>query len=412
MYERQKAKLKELFKADADFWRGEILQDLKKYKCWIAGGAILSIFTGEEVNDIDIFFRSKEDVFNVINSRSGNWYFTKWSATTRDIIRKPIQLVYKNTFSSAEQIFKTFDFSVCCAAYDCETEELVFGDTFFEDVMSRTIHFNHHTDGAIMTLPRIVKYQERGYSFPKPELMKVGLTLANYNLQSWDDVSDVLSGTYGSSFSNLADDMKEKGIDFSFDEAINVISKCEEDNIDDENNRRYISAFDSADTIRRYLGLPVKYFVYNNIPYDINFCKLTSVPEGSTRVELESLVKLPLTLYKSIERNGRSTYDNNFVYKEGEYAVANNNLARASGKIAHGAGLYFRKYVNQVNENNKALVIAKVFNYDDIMIETLGAKQSYVVCKRAFIERITTDDDEIMLLKQDERKRNPNDIPF
>lgn len=411
MYERQKAKLKELFHADANFGQGEILQELKKYKCWIAGGAILSIFTGEEVNDVDVFFRSKEDVFNVINARSGNWYFTKWSATTTDIIRKPVQLVYKNTFSSVEEIFKTFDFSVCCAAYDCETEEFVFGDTFFEDVMSRTIHFNHHTDGAIMTLPRIVKYQERGYSFPKPELMKVGLTLANYNLQSWDDVSDVLSGTYGSSFSNLADNMKEKGVDFSFDEAINVISKCEEDNIDDEDNRRYISAFDYADTIRKHLGLPIKYFVYNNIPYDINFCKLTSVPEGSTRVELESLVKLPLILYKSIERNGRSTYDSNFIYKEGEYAVANNNLAGVE-KVSYGAGLYFRKYVNQVNESNKALVVAKVFNYDDIMIETLGAGSSHIVCKRAFIERITTDYDEIRLLKQDERKKNPNDIPF
>ena len=287
----------------------------------------------------------------------------------------------------------------------------MFGDTFFEDVMSRTIHFNHHTDGAIMTLPRIVKYQERGYSFPKPELMKVGLTLANYNLQSWDDVSNVLSGTYGSSFSNLADNMKENSVDFSFDEAINVISKCEEDNIDDEDNRRYISAFDCADTIRKHLGLPIKYFVYNNIPYDINFCKLTSVPEGSTRVELESLVKLPLTLYKSIERNGRSTYDSNFVYKQGEYAIANDNL-KDRVKIAHGAGLYFRRYVNEVTESNRALVIAKVFNYDDIMIETLGEKQSYVVCKRAFIERIITDNDEIMLLKQNERKKNKDTFSF
>ena len=409
MYERQKAKLKELFHADADFCKGEILQDLKKYKCWIAGGAILSIFTGEEVNDVDVFFRSKEDVFNVINSRSGSWYFTKWSATTSDIIRKPIQLVYKNTFSSVEEIFKTFDFSVCCAAYDCETEEFVFGETFFEDVMSRTIHFNHHTDGAIMTLPRIVKYQERGYSFPKPELMKVGLTLANYNLQSWDDVSNVLSGTYGSSFSNLADNMKEKGVDFSFDEAINVISKCEENNIDNKCNRCYINDFRDANAIRRHLGLPIKYFVYNNIPYDINFCKLTSVPEGSTRVELESLVRLPLTLYKSIERNGRSTYDSKFIYKEGEYAVANNNLAGVN-KVSYGAGLYFRKYVNQVNERNKALVVAKVFNYDDIMIETLGTKQPYIVCKRAFIERITTDNDEIMLLKQDEQRKNEDDF--
>lgn len=410
MYERQKAKLKGLFHADANFGQGEILQELKKYKCWIAGGAILSIFTGEEVNDVDVFFRSKEDVFNVINARSGNWYFTKWSATTSDIIRKPIQLVYKNTFSSVEEIFKTFDFSVCCAAYDCETEEFVFGDTFFEDVMSRTIHFNHHTDGAIMTLPRIVKYQERGYSFPKPELMKVGLTLANYNLQSWDDVSDVLSGTYGSSFSNLADNMKEKGVDFSFDEAINVISKCEEDNIDDEDNRRYISAFDCADTIRKHLGLPIKYFVYNNTPYDTNFRKLTSVPDGSTRVELESLVKLPLTLYKSIEPNGRSTFDPVFEYKEGEYAIANDDMAYKH--VSLGAGLYFKRYANEVNTDNKALVTAKVYNYDDIKIETLGAGSSHIVCKRAFIERIITDYDEIRLLKQDERKKNPNDIPF
>lgn len=277
--------------------------------------------------------------------------------------------------------------------------------------MARIIHFNHHTDGAIMTLPRIVKYQERGYNFPKPELMKVGLTLANYNLQSWDDVSNALSGTYGSSFSNLADDMKEKGIDFSFDEAISVVSKCEESNVADEDNTCYINAWSDADTIREHLGIPIKYFVHNNIPYDINFRKLTSVPEGSTRGELESLVKLPLALYKSIERSGRSTYDSGFIYKEGEYAVANNNLAGVE-KVANGAGLYFRKYATQVNDNSKAFVVAKVFNYDDIMIETLGEKQFYVVCKRAFIERITTDSDEIALLKQDEKMKSDNAIPF
>lgn len=84
MYERQKAKLKELLAKDTYIdGKGGFLQELKKYKCWIAGGAILSIFTGEEVNDVDVFFRSKEDVFNVINARSGNWYFTKWSATTK-----------------------------------------------------------------------------------------------------------------------------------------------------------------------------------------------------------------------------------------------------------------------------------------------------------------------------------------
>ena len=80
--------------------------------------------------------------------------------------------------------------------------------------------------------------------------------------------------------------------------------------------------------------------------------------------------------------------------------------------VSLGAGLYFKKYANEVNTDNKALVTAKVYNYDDIKIETLGAGSSHIVCKRAFIERITTDYDEIRLLKQDERKKNPNDIPF
>lgn len=407
MYERQKAKLKELLKADN--WDKAAI--LKKYKCWIAGGAILSLFTGNEVNDIDVFFCSKEDVFNAINSFSAHWYFTKWSATSNGIFKKPVQFVYKNTFSSVEEIFKDFDFSVCCAAYDCATEEFVFGNTFFEDVAARTIHFNPHTDSAIMTIPRIAKYQERGYSFPKTELMKVGLSLANYNLQSWDDVANVLSGTYGSSFSNLAENMKERGVQFSFDEAIDLINECEDvKNEDSMKNECFISAGSSADTIRKHLGLPLKYFVYNNIPYDTNFCKLASVPDGSTRVELESLVKLPLTLYKSIERNGRSTFDPIFEYKEGEYAVANDSMAYKH--VSLGAGLYFKKYANEVDCNNKALVTAKVYNYDDINIETLGAKSPHIVCKRAFIERITTDSDEIVLLKQDEQKKNPNDIPF
>lgn len=410
MYERQKAKLKELLKVD-NWNETKLAAILKEYKCWIAGGAILSLFTGNEVNDIDIFFRSKEDVFNAINSFSAHWYFTKWSATSNGILKKPVQFVYRNTFSSVEEIFKDFDFSVCCAAYDCATEEFVFGDTFFEDVAARTIHFNPHTDSAIMTIPRIVKYQERGYSFPKTELMKVGLSLANYNLQSWDDVANVLSGTYGSSFSNLAETMKEKGVQFSFDEAISLINECEDvKNEDSMKNECFISAGSSADTIRKYLNLPLKYFVHNNTPYDTNFCKLTSVPDGSTRVELESLIKLPLTLYKSIEPNHRSTFDPIFEYKEGEYAVANDSMAYKH--VSLGVGLYFKRYANEVDCTGKALVIAKVYNYDDINIETFGARNPHIVCKRAFIERITTDADEIRLLKQDEKKKNPDDIPF
>lgn len=44
----------------------DIWEVLKEHKAIIAGGAITSIFTNQPINDIDVYFRSEEDLHRVI----------------------------------------------------------------------------------------------------------------------------------------------------------------------------------------------------------------------------------------------------------------------------------------------------------------------------------------------------------
>lgn len=40
----------------------------KEFKCFLAGGAITSLFTGADINDLDIYFRSEKDLAKFIYS--------------------------------------------------------------------------------------------------------------------------------------------------------------------------------------------------------------------------------------------------------------------------------------------------------------------------------------------------------
>lgn len=55
MYEFEKNKLKAYIGND-------LYNLLHQYKCFVAGGTITSLFCNREINDVDIYFRSKEDI--------------------------------------------------------------------------------------------------------------------------------------------------------------------------------------------------------------------------------------------------------------------------------------------------------------------------------------------------------------
>lgn len=57
-YQKEKNKLKRLLP--------KTFEILKNYNCYIAGGAITSLFTGQDINDVDIYFKDKAELFRLL----------------------------------------------------------------------------------------------------------------------------------------------------------------------------------------------------------------------------------------------------------------------------------------------------------------------------------------------------------
>ena len=131
MYDYQKRKLKREL---SDLY--DIFLD---YECYLAGGAITSIFTNKDINDYDIFFVLKEDIVRFLNKESYGTNFKSDYAITIAKNGKTIQLIYKHEYPTAQDVLNSFDFSVCMGCYDFSTEEFVLGDIFLEDLAINTM---------------------------------------------------------------------------------------------------------------------------------------------------------------------------------------------------------------------------------------------------------------------------------
>lgn len=73
MYKFEKNKLKA-------YLGDELYNLLKKYECFIAGGTVTSLFCNREINDVDIYFRSKDIIRDfIIEEVSGSnmWIVAK-----------------------------------------------------------------------------------------------------------------------------------------------------------------------------------------------------------------------------------------------------------------------------------------------------------------------------------------------
>jgi len=167
---------------------------------FIAGGALTSSFTGLEIKDVDMYFKSKEDFIEGIEAAydDGLWCL---AATDRAVTfathNKIIQLMHFDFFQTAEDIFAAFDFTVCMAAYDMDNGSFVFHDDFMKHAAQRFLRFHSGTRYPFGSLMRILKYQQRGYTIGKGDLLRIGLCCNQVPLNSWDDLATAIGGQYG-----------------------------------------------------------------------------------------------------------------------------------------------------------------------------------------------------------------------
>lgn len=122
---------------------------LKLKKAFIAGGAITSIFTRKDVNDIDVYFRSEEDVCNLVLEAysSREEYISSYELILNNVTKRSLYFQNENQdfqamtfryFKSANEIFDSFDFTVAWVLMILRMKDLFFIQIFL-NIMLRNI---------------------------------------------------------------------------------------------------------------------------------------------------------------------------------------------------------------------------------------------------------------------------------
>jgi hypothetical protein len=222
----------------------DLITLLREAKCIIAGGAITSLFSGREINDIDVYFHDYkslnmvlQNLFNVAEDDDNCLPFLDTSPftliytnhTKKSILftkdKLNLQFIYFKFLPSSQAIFDTYDYTINMGAYDCGTEEFCLHPNFLKDIAQRRLNVNTNTSFPIMSLLRVDKYLKRGYQISKKEFVKLCLAANKLDFNTWEELYEAIGGMYGYTFDNLFDVAKP----FSMDEAIQQLIDLETD---------------------------------------------------------------------------------------------------------------------------------------------------------------------------------------
>lgn len=203
--------------------------------CFVAGGSILSLKTRQKINDYDLYPKDQTRIIDILQDLIQNHNCFVIAESDRSITLKSndlrhadgtrmiVQVITIQDFPTAESIFETFDFTVCMAAYDCDTSKFHYHESFWEDLGAKVLNFNSKTKYPYASLVRTRKYTEKGYNLPKGELLKIALTIANHGMTtSWTELCQQIGGVYGHTIELETEDME-----FNFDNAIKVLSETD-----------------------------------------------------------------------------------------------------------------------------------------------------------------------------------------
>lgn len=178
---------------------------LKEFSVILAGGALTSIVTNREINDFDFYFSSNEDLLGFLHHLCDEGFFVKFfsdkSVTLCHYVpgkEDPVivQLIFYKLFDNAQDLFSTFDFTINKCAIEFKTESVVCADNFMLHNSSRYLEYSMGSSFPILSLFRIKKYEERGYSISKSQLLKIIIDIRSLEINSWDDLSQHIGSGY------------------------------------------------------------------------------------------------------------------------------------------------------------------------------------------------------------------------
>ena len=205
--------------------------------CYIAGGAILSLATKNDIADYDVYPKNLQGLTNavyelmndfsshIVNISDRAITFRVNDSKNRNGERNIVQIMTFDWFPTAESIFDFFDYTVCMGAFDCDSKQYVFHPDFYPDIASKTLRFNPKTHYPLASLLRTTKYRAKGFHIGKFEFTKIAMAVANGGLpNSWSELEASLGGVYGKQITLNVDDRE-----YSYDAALEVLSNLDFD---------------------------------------------------------------------------------------------------------------------------------------------------------------------------------------
>lgn len=372
---------------------GEALYNaLKTYNVIIAGGTITSLFTNSDINDIDIYFRSKSDLSNfLLEEMNGKWVIAK---TDKAFLFKyeeiKVQAIYFKCFENADEIFNTFDFTVCMGAYDFAIEDFVFHKDFFKHNSQRILKFNQNTAYPIVSALRVDKYKKKGYSISKPEFIRIMLTILQFNISDYKTLKEQMGGMYGENYDALLEPNDNEEFNLA-----TIIDKMKDISVDDKYfaKSQFLTDIDDwEECILKTLGEKFRCFKFKDNYYkvvsgEVKKCKDYN-EENYNLVDASEIIKFPLLRYKYVRKDLHSYFDKNYVYKVGEY-----NEAKSTYK---GICAVTQDKLNGCSYSSKRdnmLLELRIDSIEDVfdVKELLDDNASY---KRVFVTRIVPKEEE------------------
>lgn len=354
-YIKEKSKLKRLMP--------KTFQLLGKYNCYIAGGAITSLFTGKEINDIDVYFKSKNDLFDFLITELESEYIiyvTKKAITYKITNSETVQFVFMNYYEEAKEIFEDFDFTINMGAFDIQKDKFILHKDFLKDNVNRKLVFNSNTAFPLVSGTRVRKYIMKGYEIDSLELTKILLTINNLKIKNYEDLEKHLGGMYGENILEFTKEEKENEFNM-----LNILNKLEhyydEEHEFKRENKEMGDLLDIKDAIVRFqklLDLQIPCFEYNGNYY------ISIKKDDYVQIDEEMVGKYPelymrntkMIAYKFVHKVGDkyySFYDERYEYKIGQEQLPNNRF------------LYVCRYkdlknTTYKNEKDKALLKCEI----------------------------------------------------
>lgn len=378
-----------------DYLGTAMVSQLKKYKCFIAGGAITSLFTGTQINDLDIYFRNEESCIKFVEDSwedRDDWInmLTKKSILMR-LDNKLIQVIHFNFFKNAQEIFDSFDFTVCMGAFDFETEQFILHNEFLKHNSQRIIKFNKNTAFPIVSLLRVHKYNNKSYTISKPEFLRIAMKCMDLDIKSVEQLKDHLGGMYGINYDKIIN--FSEGEEFSLDKVIDKIEDLclDEDYFKKPEEVKFDDLDDVIDTIKKK---NIKITIIKDKVYKIRYndtlkllpLKPAFYEEISGKEYIENN-----KFYKFVEKKDntyKSHWDSNFAYKIGEEAEAKGDF------------LYFNEK-NEIDKSsykfNGALLEVKI-EYDDFQKKY----DNNILAKKCFVVREVPKDEYMKWVNDEE----------